>query len=150
MDHSYDIHTPGFLEILVADSTLTCFCVCIRSSSFPLKWLSSSKMASLRLEMVASIKNGLLEAKHSSAWVMASMVPMWPQDSCFSLFVVGVGGLPFQNGMTGVSHCGLSRPGNGPMELIHRIFSLSISFSHPSLLELLTTLTTFGLAHYLS
>ena len=48
VDHSYDIQTPGFLEILVADSTLTCFCVCIRSSSFPLKWLSSSKMASLR------------------------------------------------------------------------------------------------------
>jgi len=36
------------------------------------------------------------------------------------------------------------------MELMHQIFSLSISFSHPSLLELLTTLTTFGLAHYLS
>jgi len=48
------------------------------------------------LEMVVFIKNGLFEAKHSSAWVMASMVPMWPQDSCFSLFVVGVGGLPFQ------------------------------------------------------
>ena len=48
VDHSYDIQTPGFLEILVADSTLTCFCVCIRFSSFPLKWLSSSKMASLR------------------------------------------------------------------------------------------------------
>ena len=75
---------------------------------------------------------------------------MWPQDSCFSLFVVAVGGLPLQNGLTGVSHCGLSRPGNGPMELMHQIISLSISFSHPSLLELLTTLTTFDLAHYLS
>ena len=39
----YDIQTPGFLEIVVADSTLTCFCVCFRFSSFPLKWFPASK-----------------------------------------------------------------------------------------------------------
>ena len=38
-----DIQTPGFLEIVVADSTLTCFCVCFRFSSFPLKWFPASK-----------------------------------------------------------------------------------------------------------
>ena len=48
------------------------------------------------LEMVSSIKNGLCETKHSPAWAMANMFPMWPQDSCFSLVVAGVGGLPFR------------------------------------------------------
>ena len=38
-----DIQTLGLLEIVVALSTLTCFCVCFRISSFPLKWFPASK-----------------------------------------------------------------------------------------------------------
>ena len=38
-----DIQTPGFLENFVADSTLTCFCVCSRFSSPLLKWFPASK-----------------------------------------------------------------------------------------------------------
>jgi len=41
-------------------------------------------------------QKGLCETKHSPAWAMANMVPMWPQDSCFSPVVAGVGGLPFR------------------------------------------------------
>ena len=39
----FDIQTLGLLEVVVADSTLTCFCVCFRFSSFPLKWFPASK-----------------------------------------------------------------------------------------------------------
>merc|ERR1712108_111496 len=39
----FDIQTLGLLEIVVALSTLTCFCVCFRISSFPLKWFPASK-----------------------------------------------------------------------------------------------------------
>ena len=41
-------------------------------------------------------QKGPCETKHSPAWAMANMIPMWPQDSCFSPVVAGVGGLPFR------------------------------------------------------
>ena len=77
-----DIQTPGFLKLLLQIVHYMFLCV-LQILFFP-------------LEMVASIKNGLCETKHSPAWAMANMFPMWPQDSCFSLVVAGVGGLPFR------------------------------------------------------
>ena len=75
------------------------------------------------LEMVASIKNGLCETKHSPAWAMANMFPMWPQDSCFSLVVAGVGGLPLQ--VTWRQSATVVSPDrkNGPLELRNQLFS---------------------------
>ena len=66
-----------------AASTLTFFCVCTKSSSFPVEWFPASKRS-------------WTETKHSPAWALAKMVLIWPQESCFSPVVAGVCGLPFK------------------------------------------------------
>ena len=92
------------------------------------------------LEMVSSIKNGLCETKHSPAWAMANMFPMWPQDSCFSLVVAGVGGLPFRWHDASLPQWSLQ---TGKMDL----WNSETSYFHPgtlsfsfSFLKFLTTL----------
>jgi len=77
-----DIQTPGFLKLLLQIVHWHVF-VCAPDSHFP-SWNGFQH------------QNGLCETKHSPAWAMANMFPMWPQDSCFSLVVAGVGGLPFR------------------------------------------------------
>ena len=58
---------------------------------------------------------------------------------------------PLSGGMTHVCHSGLSRPGNGPLELGNQIFSLRNSlFLLPHSWSYWLLLTTFDLAHYLS
>ena len=78
----YDIQTPGFLEILLQIVHWHVFVCAPDSLLSPWNGFQHQK--------------GLCETKHSPAWAMANMVPMWPQDSCFSLVVAGVGGLPFR------------------------------------------------------
>ena len=77
-----DIQTPGFLKLLLQIVHWHVF-VCAPDSHFP-SWNGFQH------------QNGLCETKHSPAWAMANMFPMWPQDSCFSPVVAGVGGLPFR------------------------------------------------------
>ena len=112
----YDIQTPGFLEIFVADSTLTCFCVCFRSSSFPLKWLPASKWPPWGQAFLC-LGDGQ-HGPHVAPGFLLLPLCGWCRWA------------PLSDGMTHVCHSGLSRPGNGPLELGNQIFSLrTLSFS---------------------
>ena len=93
-------------------------------------------------------QKGPCETKHSPAWAMANMIPMWPQDSCFSPVVAGVGGLPFRWHDPCLPQWSLQIRN---LELLNlwnsetRYFYQQLSLFLPSFLKFLTT---FDLAHY--
>ena len=88
-------------------------------------------------------QNGLCETKHSPAWAMANMVPMWPQDSCFSLVVAGVGGLPFRWHDACLPQWSLQTRNWTFGTRKPDIFTQELSLSPPSFLKLLTTFDYF-------
>ena len=92
-------------------------------------------------------QKGPCETKHSPAWAMANMIPMWPQDSCFSPVVAGVGGLPFRWHDPCLPQWSLQIRNLELLNLWNSETSIFISNSLSSL-SFLRILTTFDLAHY--
>ena len=75
------------------------------------------------------------------------MIPMWPQDSCFSPVVAGVGGLPFRWHDPCLPQWSLQNRNLEFLNLWNSETSIFISNSLSSL-SFLRNLTTIDLAHY--
>ena len=133
VDHSLTSRLWACWVLFFSVSTLTCFCVCFRVSSFPLESFPASKMVLVRPSI--------------------PLLGHWPKWSSFGLrthaspllWLVAVGSP--SSDMTPVCHSGLSR---SRIQNSSNLWKPETRYPLPvlSLFLFLEILTTFDLAHY--